>query len=128
MSDHQHQNPNPRSAAEPLSVDPEWEIHPKDVKNLMQEGNIVLIDVRTLGEWETARIHGAIHMPLADLPGRLHEIHPHRSKPIIVHCHHGMRSLRAVKWLRDQGFKHARSMATGIDGWSRLVDPAVPRY
>jgi len=48
--------------------------------------------------------------------------------PIVVICHHGMRSLQVVNWLREQGINHCASMAGGIDRWSREIDPSVPRY
>lgn len=127
MANHKSNSDHPAGSAA-ISIDPEWEIHPMDVNNLLLEGNIVLLDVRTPGEWEVARIRGSVLLPLAELPHRLHEIQHHQSKSVIVHCHHGMRSLRAVKWLREQGFMHAKSMAAGIDGWSLWIDPTVPRY
>jgi len=111
-----------------VSVDTDWEIHPADVKRLLDDGNVVLVDVRTPGEWETARIMGAKLIPLAELTTRIDEIKSQPEKPIVVHCHHGMRSLRAVQWLRQIGVQHAKSMAGGIDGWSLWVDPSVPRY
>jgi rhodanese-related sulfurtransferase len=122
----QHNNTVPSSSS--LLIDTDWEIHPLEAKKLMTDGNVVLLDVRTPGEWEVAKIQGAILLPLSELPHRIHEIAHHQSKPVIVHCHHGMRSLRAVKWLREQGFVHAKSLAAGIDGWSLWIDPSVPRY
>ncbi len=106
----------------------EWEIHPVDVKKLLDTGNLLLVDVRTPGEWDVARISGAILIPLAELESRAGEIVPPSGQPLVVHCHHGVRSLRAVQWLRGQGFAHAQSMKAGIDGWSLWVDPSVPRY
>jgi rhodanese-related sulfurtransferase len=43
-------------------------------------------------------------------------------------CHGGVRSLNVAVWLRNQGFEKVQSLSGGIDGWSREVDPAVPRY
>ena len=48
--------------------------------------------------------------------------------PLIVFCHHGMRSLMVVNWLREHGLAECSSMSGGIDQWSLSVDPAVPRY
>ena len=48
--------------------------------------------------------------------------------PIVVLCHHGMRSLQVVGWLREQGVENCTSMAGGIDRWSLEIDPKVPRY
>jgi rhodanese-related sulfurtransferase len=65
---------------------------------------------------------------MSELATRVEELAAHKDKPIIVHCHHGGRSLRVAKWLREQGFIQAQSMAGGIDAWSLQIDPDVPRY
>ena len=88
----------------------------------------LVLDCRTPEEHATARIEGAILIPMQELPARLGEIEAWRDGRIIVHCHHGMRSLRVARWLREQGFARAQSMAGGIDAWSETVDPTVPRY
>lgn len=85
----------------------------------------VLLDVRELEEYETARIEGAILIPLSELPGRLAELP--KSMPLVVMCHHGMRSAHAVGHLRQIGFD-AINLTGGIDAWSREIDPAVPIY
>ncbi len=46
----------------------------------------------------------------------------------MVYCHHGVRSLNVVNWLREQGIENCQSVAGGIDAWSLAVDPSVPRY
>ena len=48
--------------------------------------------------------------------------------PLVVFCHHGVRSLNVVHWLREQGVAACQSMAGGIDRWSLEIDPGVPRY
>ncbi len=116
--------PSPNIA---LPVDLQWEIHPKHVHDAIKKDGLIL-DVRTPGEWQTARIADAKLIPLAELVSRIAELEPWRNKPIVVHCHHGIRSMRATQWLRAAGFSNVKSMAAGIDGWSVLVDPAVPRY
>jgi rhodanese-related sulfurtransferase len=87
----------------------------------------VLLDVREPWEYETARLPRSTLMPMGDVPSRAHaELDP--DTHIVVLCHHGQRSLSVAMWLRNQGFDYAQSLAGGIDGWSRSVDPAVPRY
>lgn len=90
----------------------------------------VLLDVREAGELAIARIQvpGArlLHIPLHTLPARLSELN--RQQPIFTLCHHGMRSLQAALFLRQQGFDAATNIADGIDAWSLQVDPQVPRY
>ena len=61
-------------------------------------------------------------MPLGQLEERA------RQAPLIVYCHHGVRSLNAVQWLREQGIENCQSMSGGIDRWSCEIDPSVARY
>lgn len=87
----------------------------------------LLLDVREPWEYTLASIPGSVLMPMGDVPSRAHqELDP--DQPIVVLCHHGMRSLSVTMWLREQGFEHVQSLAGGIDRWSRVIDPSVPRY
>ncbi len=97
----------------------------------MDEGVAVnLIDVREPAEEQICRIPGAILMPMRTIAQRLGEILNSSSLNLatIVFCHHGVRSLSVAEWLRAQGIDEARSLAGGIDRWSREIDPSVPRY
>lgn len=93
---------------------------------LEQSSPPILIDVREADELEICRIAGAVHIPLGELPARLDEIPTDR--PVLIHCHHGGRSLRATQFLRAQGRAAVSNVKGGIDAWSRLIDPTVPRY
>ena len=112
------------------SFDGPWEDLEVEVANLRRwrdEGrDVQLLDVRQPVEHSIARIEGALLIPMPELPARVGELDPER--PVVVHCHHGPRSLRAAEWLRSQGFARAASLAGGIDAWSVEVDPDVPRY
>ena len=88
--------------------------------------DLVLVDVREPREAEIARIDGARNIPLRELPGRLAELPGHGE--IVTLCHHGPRSLKAREILKGAGFPSVRSLAGGIDAWSREVDDTVPRY
>ncbi len=88
--------------------------------------DLVLVDVREPREAEIARIDGARNIPLRELPGRLAELPGHGE--IVTLCHHGPRSLKAREILKGAGFSSVRSLAGGIDAWSREVDDTVPRY
>ena len=110
----------------PETLNPE--IKPEAFAQLRSSGGApVLLDVREPWEYETARLPDSMLMPMGDVPSRAHaELDP--DSHIVVLCHHGQRSLSVAMWLRNQGFDHAQSLAGGIDGWSRSIDPAVPRY
>ncbi|HEV8629679.1 MAG TPA: molybdopterin-synthase adenylyltransferase MoeB, partial [Thermoanaerobaculia bacterium] len=104
-----------------------WEVDPMELQRWRQEGrDLQLIDVRQPVEHTIGSIAGATLIPLAELPRRVGELDP--ARPVVVHCHHGPRSLHATQWLREQGFPRVLSLAGGIEAWSRDVDPDVPRY
>ena len=109
-------------------LDPE--ITPQRFAGLLAEGTgvkPVLLDVREAWEYETARLPDSLLMPMGEVTSRAHtELDP--DEVIVVLCHHGARSLSVTMWLREQGFEQAQSLAGGIEAWSRLIDPAVPRY
>lgn len=86
----------------------------------------LLVDVREQNEWDHCHIEGALLMPLRSVPARKDDLDA--ATVIVVMCHHGGRSAQAVHFLRSQGFDGATNLSGGIDAWSRLVDPAVPRY
>ena len=88
----------------------------------------LLLDVREAAEREKARIEGATWIPLGELAARLDELDAWRERPVVVHCHHGGRSLRAARALRERGFAQVANLTGGIDAWSLTVDPSVPRY
>jgi len=87
---------------------------------------LVVVDVREPHEREIAHIEGTTLIPLSELPGRLGELDGHAE--IVTHCHHGVRSMKALEILRAAGFGKVRSLQGGIDAWSVSVDPEVPRY
>jgi adenylyltransferase/sulfurtransferase len=97
------------------------------LRRWLAEGRAVtVLDVRNRPEYEICRLEGARLIPLPDLPDRLGELDP--AATLVVHCHFGPRSSRAVELLRGMGFERAYNLAGGIDAWSVEVDPSVPRY
>ena len=88
----------------------------------------LLLDCRTPEEHRSASIAGAKLLPMQEITERVAELEPWRNEQIVVHCHHGMRSLKVTQWLREQGFSQAMSMRGGIDAWSTAIDALVPRY
>ncbi|MDP9196867.1 MAG: rhodanese-like domain-containing protein [Pseudomonadota bacterium] len=101
-----------------------------DVQTLhrqMQAGTPpVLVDVREAGEVAVCSLPGALHIPLGSLPQRFSEIP--KDRPVVIHCHHGGRSGRAVAWLLSQGYSQVRNLEGGIDAWARRIDPNMSTY
>jgi len=107
---------------------PGFEVTPQDVKRRIDSREeLRLIDVREPFEVQQAAIVGAEVIPMRDVPKALAALED-EEKPIIVFCHHGMRSLQVVGWLREHGVENCLSMAGGIDRWSLEIDAGVPRY
>ena len=105
------------------------DIDVRSVKQMQDSGEkFILLDCREPQEVATAKIAGSMHIPMKQIPGRLADLEPHKVGRIVVHCHHGGRSLRVTQFLRQQGFTQVQNMAGGIDAWSVEVDGGVPRY
>lgn len=91
------------------------------------ESRPVLLDVRF--EWEYAHVSlpGAVLIPLPELLDRAEELEAFRGRPVVVYCHHGVRSLDGTAFLLTRGLD-AVSLRGGIDLYTREVDPSLPRY
>ena len=102
----------------------------REVKARLDAGEkLRLIDVREPFEFELARINDAVLIPMRTVPGELQKLDAIADdETLIVYCHHGVRSLSVVNWLREQGVEDCQSMSGGIDQWSWEIDNAVPRY
>ena len=87
-----------------------------------------LIDVREEDEFAICRLEWAELIPLAQLaeqaPLRLVD----KDKPIVVYCHHGMRSAHAAGMLRHLGYEEVYNLTGGIEAWAERVEPAMARY
>jgi len=107
-----------------------YEILPGEVNEKLESGNrMVLIDVREPAEHAICQIDGARLIPMNTVAARLPSIEAAADEAlIVVLCHHGMRSLSVVNWLRQQGVENCQSLKGGIDRWSLEIDPGVPRY
>jgi rhodanese-related sulfurtransferase len=86
----------------------------------------VFLDVREHSELAICRIEGALHVPMGEIPER-HEALP-RDAPLVVLCHHGMRSLNVVQYLEKKGFENAINLSGGIHAWAVEVDPEMKQY
>lgn len=106
------------------------EISAAEVKRRLDAGEpLILIDVREPAEHQICCIAGARLVPMNTVPANLQELDGLAdSSLLVVYCHHGMRSLNTVVWLRKQGVGNAVSMSGGIESWSSTIDSSVPRY
>ena len=107
-----------------------FEVSAADVKRRLDAGEkLTFIDVREPHEFALAKIEGGELIPMRQIPAELQTLEARSEEaPSIVFCHHGVRSLNVVSWLRQQGLEACQSMSGGIDAWSLAIDPTVPRY
>ena len=91
------------------------------------ESHPVLLDVRFPEEHAHVALPRSVLIPLSELDERAEELEAFRGRPIVVYCHHGVRSLDGTAYLRALGLD-AMSLRGGIDLYSRTVDPSLPRY
>jgi len=104
------------------------EVTVQDMKKALDDPKlgIKIVDVREPDEYEIAKIQGVPLLPLSELPDRFTELDPNQQ--YYLHCKVGMRSLQALNFLRQQGFKYVKSVKGGINAWSDEIDSRVPKY
>ncbi len=88
--------------------------------------NIKVIDVREPDEAEIAKIDGVPMFPLSKLPEIFTDLDPNQQ--YYLHCKGGVRSMKALNFLKENGFKYLKSVKGGITAWSDEIDPSVPKY
>lgn len=111
------------------------EASPRELADRLSRGEaITLLDVREDSERAYCRIAapervGDLHVPLSTIPQALEALRQTSAGgPLVIYCHHGVRSRMAADWLRSQGLSGLTNLTGGIDAWSTQVDPSVPRY
>ena len=103
------------------------EVDVLQLKSELDAGSkLLLLDVREPFEYQLCHLENSKLVPLAQLPDRLDELD--RRADLVIYCHMGVRSARAVSFLKSQGFDKVRNLKGGIQAWSDLVDPSVPDY
>jgi adenylyltransferase/sulfurtransferase len=104
------------------------EVTVQEMKQALEDprSGIQVLDIREPHEYQIARLAGVPLLPLSVLPQRYPELSP--KQPYYLCCKTGVRSLKALKFLRERGFKHVKSVRGGLTAWSEAIDPSVPKY
>ena len=116
-------------AAEPeTSAQNPDEVTVHDMKRALADPKlgIKVIDVREPDEYQIAHIDGVPLVPLSTLSQRFTELDPNHQ--YYIHCKTGIRSMRALKFLREHGFKYLKNVRGGISAWADEIDHNVPKY
>src|SRR3954468_19636576 len=102
------------------------EIQPEELKRRLDSGeDIFVLDVREPHEYQICNLNGYL-IPLGDLPKRMNELDS--SREIVAHCRSGVRSGKAVDFLRQAGFRKVKNLSGGILAWADRVDSRMPKY
>ncbi len=119
--------PAPAATTSAQDVDADDDVTVEQLKaGLDAQDDLFVLDVREEQEYQICRIPGSTLIPLGDLPTRLHELEGRDD--MVVHCKSGVRSAKAVKLLREAGFKKAKNLRGGILRWIDVIDPSLPKY
>ena len=103
------------------------QLTPQQVHDCLKEQPApLLLDVREEDEVRLCTLPGSLHIPMNLIPLRHNELPD--DVPIIVYCHHGIRSLNVARYLAHVGFENVANLQGGIDAWARQIDPSLPRY
>jgi len=110
-----------------MPADAAGEITVEDLHRRLQQGDkVVILDVRNPEEYQICKIAGSTLVPLPVLPQRFGELD--KSREMIVHCKSGMRSAKAIQFLKQQGFTKLKNLKGGILAWADKIDPRLPKY
>ncbi len=88
--------------------------------------NIVIIDVRTLPEWEQGRLEDAIHIPLDEITSKIESVVKDKNTPIALYCRSGRRSGIATNQLRNMGYKNVENYG-GYNQASQMLKKKIVR-
>ncbi len=115
-----------RGEEAPVTTSAIPEIQPEELKRKLDRNeDVFILDVREPHEYQICNLKGYL-IPLGDLPKRVNELDS--SREIVAHCRSGVRSGKAVDFLRQAGFKKVSNLAGGILAWADKVDPKMPKY
>jgi rhodanese-related sulfurtransferase len=89
-------------------------------------GEHTILDVREAKELEICQLESALHIPMAEVPTRTDDLPT--DNPLVVVCHHGVRSRAVVDFLRNAGFDNAINLDGGIEAWACEIDQSMRRY
>ena len=113
--------------APPIAAQPD-EVTVQELKQALDNPQlgIQVLDVREQDEYQLAHINGTRLVSLSTLAQHFTELDPNQT--YYIHCKAGGRSLTALQFLREQGFKNLKSVKGGITAWSDEIDRTVPKY
>lgn len=103
-----------------------FHLNTSQLKDFIETGTPLLLDVREPHEYEICRIEGSVNVPMNQIPSNLMKFG--LDQEIVTICHHGIRSAAVADFLESRGFTRVSNLTGGIDAWAREQDPQMARY
>lgn len=101
---------------------------PQEVLELQSNGEALIVDVRTPGEYARSHVTGALNVPLSDLEGRLVELRAAADgRPLVLYCRSGRRARVAADILRSSGLGPVWHLDGQLSGWAAAGLPVEGR-
>lgn len=102
-------------------------LSPTELQTFLQQSpQTILLDVREDVEVAICQLSGSLHIPMNLIPLKYNELPD--DTPIVVYCHHGIRSLNVARYLEHVGFEELYNLSGGIDAWAKTIDPHMAQY
>lgn len=101
-------------------------IEPKNLKEKLDSGTVVLIDVREPHELDICKIDKAVNIPSSELESRFGEIP--KESDVVVMCRSGGRAKKAIEFLESKGYTNLTNLQGGILSWIDDVDQSLQKY
>jgi len=116
-----------QEAAAPAATEGAGELTVEELKTRLDRREpVFILDVRNPEEYHICHLPGSKLLPLPELSRRFAELD--REQEMVVHCKSGMRSAKAIQFLRQQGFHKLANLKGGILAWADKIDPSMPKY
>lgn len=94
-------------------------------KSLDTNEGIILLDVRTVGEYTRGRIEGGLNLPLNEVADQIEVIIPNKNDKVYVYCLSGSRSVHAVDAMIKRGYTNVFNVLSGLLAWRAKNYPIV---
>ena len=102
------------------------ELTPQQVQNYLASHQALLLDVREPWEWEKCHLDGARLLPMGQILSHIDSLD--KTQPVVVVCHHGIRSRQVARYLDSIGFEMVINLLGGVDAWAKELDPSMAQY
>ncbi|KON89618.1 rhodanese [Sporosarcina globispora] len=92
------------------------QLTPSQLQTELKDKNKQYIDVRTPAEFKRFHVPGFVNMPLHQLHQKMGQLS--KDKEVVIICQSGMRSSKASKILKKEGFKNITNIRGGLSAWN----------